>query len=537
MKFFKKHDSNEDSFWLSATDMMAGILVVVILLLMLFLLYLNNSTDKVFTPLDETTSPGQEETQKNHNEFETFSYGETVQPVSETQQQQQQEQQQRTEPPTEVQPGKDVKEGYDKAAVFVTIVDDDSGNIIKKSGIGFELYADKNGIGGMQTLHTYYQEKIEYKKFETGDYGTFYLPEKITAGTYSLHNLNAPEGYYVTESTEFDIDDFWDWSEPYMVTVHFKPIKKTIRVSAQDADTSQPLKSVRFKLVASEDITSSDGTVRIKAGDVADEITTDEKGYAESKELYIGKYYIRQETVPEFYAVDSTAIAASVSDNAEDDTGLVKIDCRKTAVTVRLTDERTQEPIEGAVYSMDGRDDMTTDKNGEITVTDLGKSAQYELRLKSVPEGYIKKERTLRFSVDGDGLVDGKSAPVIDDSAYMISLTVAVEDLIFGRPSKGVDLQLTDERGTVIDEWTTNDRKYIITGLSEGKYYVQRIGDEGSRISVNLADRAELQTVRMQIWDTIDLYALLLAIGVVIIGSLVFIFAINRRKKVGRKHE
>ena len=133
MKFIKKHDSNEDSFWLSATDMMAGILVVVLLLLMLFLLYLNNSADKVFTPLDETQHPGQGETQKFHNEFETFSYGETTPPISETQQQQ--EQQPRTEPPTEVRPGKDVEEGYDKAAVFVTIVDDDSGNIIE--GVSF----------------------------------------------------------------------------------------------------------------------------------------------------------------------------------------------------------------------------------------------------------------------------------------------------------------------------------------------------------------------------------------------------------------
>ena len=186
---------------------------------------------------------------------------------------------------------------------------------------------------------------------------------------------------------------------------------------------------------------------------------------------------------------------------------------------------------------MDGRDDLTTDKNGEITVTDLEKSSQYELELKSVPEGYIKKERTLSFTVDSDGRVNEKIAPVIEDTAYTISMTVAVEDRIFGRPSKGVDLQLTDENGTVVDEWTTNDQKYIISGLSAGRYYVQRIGDDGSRITVNLADQAELQTVRMQIWDTIDLYALLLAIGAVIIAGLVFIFAINRRKKVGQKHE
>ena len=41
------------------------------------------------------------------------------------------------------------------------------------------------------------EEKTEYKKFETGDNGTFYLPEKITKGTYSLHNISAPSGYYI----------------------------------------------------------------------------------------------------------------------------------------------------------------------------------------------------------------------------------------------------------------------------------------------------------------------------------------------------
>ena len=59
-----------------------------------------------------------------------------------------------TEIPIEAYPD----EGHDKAAVFVTIVDEETGNVIKKDGVLFELYADKNGTGGLQTLHTYYPD-------------------------------------------------------------------------------------------------------------------------------------------------------------------------------------------------------------------------------------------------------------------------------------------------------------------------------------------------------------------------------------------
>ena len=62
MRFKNKHNSNDETFWLSATDMMAGILVVVLLLLMLFLLYLNLSKDEVYTPLDATQHPYVDET-------------------------------------------------------------------------------------------------------------------------------------------------------------------------------------------------------------------------------------------------------------------------------------------------------------------------------------------------------------------------------------------------------------------------------------------------------------------------------------------
>ena len=542
MKFTNKHNGNEDSFWLSATDMMAGILIVVLLLLMLFLLYLSNSGGEVFSPLDASENSGLGETQLQQDQskipdIQTETLNDSIRQYSETQPQNQggQGEEKQTEPPTEPPYKNKGDNGFDeKAAVLVDVVDADSGNTIKKSGIAFELYSNNNGTNGLQTLSSYYQERTVYSKFETGESGTFYLPEKIAKGWYSLHNINAPDGYYLDENTEFEINEYYDWSQPYEVTVRMKPIKKTIRVLAEDADTADPMAKVKFKIIASEDITTADGEVRHRQGDVVGEITTDGEGFAESGELYIGKYHIKQETTPEYYAVDTKAVDASVSDNDDVDTGLVKIYCYKTSVTVRLLDERTEEPIEGAVYSMAGRDKLVTDKNGEFTISELKKNEVYEIDNESVPEGYIKKDKKTIFTVDVDGLVDEKATLTIADTAYTISLRVDVKDKLFGRTCKGVDLQLLDAAENVVDEWTINDQPYILTGLEAGTYYVQRSGIGGSRTAVNVKDTAELQTAEMLIWDTIDLFALLMAIGAVIIGGLVIIFVINRKKKVSR---
>ena len=230
-------------------------------------------------------------------------------------------------------------------------------------------------------------------------------------------------------------------------------------------------------------------------------------------------------------------MAASVTEDSGTDKGLIKIDCVKTKVTVTLTDERTEKPIKGAVYELEGKDELTTDSNGQITITDLNKSTGYKLNVKSVPKGYHKKSKELSFKVDGKGLVKDEVSHELNDTAYTISLDVRVRDYFFGRKAKGVDLQLLDENKNVIDEWTTNNTEHIITGLSEGKYFVQRLNDEGSQITVNIRDTSELQRIEMKVWDTIDLFAVLMAGGLVIAAGLVFGLLIKRREKVRRTNE
>ena len=127
-----------------------------------------------------------------------------------------------------------------------------------------------------------------------------------------MHNIEPPDGYYLDENTDFEIDDYWDWPEPFMVEVRMKPIKSVIRIQTNDGDTTEPVKGATYVVTAAEDIVAVDGIVRNKKGDVVDEITTNKKGYAETKELYIGEYKIKQTKAPEFYAVNTQDASATI---------------------------------------------------------------------------------------------------------------------------------------------------------------------------------------------------------------------------------
>ncbi len=58
------------------------------------------------------------------------------------------------------------------------------------------------------------------------------------------------------------------------------------------------LTGATFEIYALEDIVTNDGTKRYSKGDLIDEITTDENGVGESKELYLGKYSVIEKMAP-----------------------------------------------------------------------------------------------------------------------------------------------------------------------------------------------------------------------------------------------
>ena len=537
MRRRKKRNISEESYWKTSTDIMAGVLLVILLILMLLLLYLSqmkqaendNHINDNYAAANNNDYDVQPTTYDDHHSYDALY---TVPPENHSGGNNGGDNDPNEEKPVDNNPD----EGHDKCAVLVTVVDDETGNVIKKEGTLFELYAEKNAVGGLQKLHTYYPTKIEYKQYQTTKDGTFYLPEKIPHGWYSFHNLVAPKGYGLAENFDFEINESLDWPDPFLVKIPLSPSKNKIYVRSIDIDTKEKVPNQTYEIYAAENIVTLDGTVRYKSGQKVGQITCDANGFGASEKLYLGKYYLSQTTAAQYYARYMSRIDAEVTlTNSEKDA--IIISCTKTKADFVLTDEYSGEPIKGAVYSVTDKPDATTDENGKIVIFELDKDKTYSITLKSVPEPYKITTDKQDFAVDKDGLIGGEAHPVFEQTAYMTRLEVDVKDIIFKNSLTGVELALLDENDKTVDLWNAYGEERVIEGLAPGTYYLE-IGDNNSdRVKIDVKDISALQkseTFKWTLWDTILILA---AAALIAIISFITVRVVRNRRKKKKANE
>ena len=525
-----KRNISEESYWKSFTDILAGLLLVILLVLMLLLLLLTQMNDEehkydyqyeTYNINDDINDDnGENNNESNHfkdNDHDNVSDGGGGGGGGGE-----------DDPGTETDIGPYVDIGHDKTAVFVTVIDEETGNVIKQEGILFELYANRNN-GGLMTLHTYYPEKIEYKQYETTEAGTFYLPEKITKGIYSLHNLKPPKGYGLAEDVKFTIDESRDWSEPFLVDVPMSPAKSIIYIHSVDTDTNIDVGGCTYEVYAAEDIITLDGTVRYHSGEKVDEFICDDHGKGQSIKLYLGKYTVVQKIPAAYYALANTPVNVTLDITESGEAPTYTVKCEKTKAVFILTDEFDGKPIKGAVYTVPGREPAITDEDGKITVTDLDKSAAYTVTLDSVPEPYRISAKPVTFHVDGSGYIDGKTRFEVPQTAYIIRLIVDIKDIIYKNSVTGNTARLYDDSNVLVDDWEASGSEHLITGLEPGLYTLEV--DGSSPITVEVKDNGETQSVSTTVWTIWDTISV--ALAVVLFAAIIFIAVrvINRLRK------
>ena len=197
--------------------------------------------------------------------------------------------------------------------------DADTGKQIPYSGAGFQIYNPK---GEIVTMKYTYPSVTKIDTFYTNEDGYFITPETLPYGKgYSVVEVQAPYGY-VLDSTPiyFDItaENTTDENGVTIVKTEKKntPQKGTITVektgeifsnvtlSGEEVVLYQPEYSVSglsgavFEIYADEDITTPDGTVRAKKGELVATLKTNSKGTATSKLLYLGKYRVVETVAP-----------------------------------------------------------------------------------------------------------------------------------------------------------------------------------------------------------------------------------------------
>ena len=177
----------------------------------------------------------------------------------------------------------------------------------------------KENASPLATMTFTYPEVTTIDTFYTTADGDLITPQTLEYGKgYSLVEVQAPYGYVLnSEPVYFDVVQENSEEESGITVIEVvrsnMAQKGTITVEksgevfssvAGDKGLYQPIFSVSglegavYEITAAEDIVTLDGTVRANKGEVVDTVTTGKDGTVKSKELYLGKYEVKEITAP-----------------------------------------------------------------------------------------------------------------------------------------------------------------------------------------------------------------------------------------------
>ncbi len=155
--------------------------------------------------------------------------------------------------------------------------------------------------------------------FKTDGTGTFILPDYLVYGDYLLYEIESPEGYVQAEPFAFTVNKSDANDSKIYLTLNIKqadvPQKARIvfeksgdlLVGAEVYKTLLAMNGLKpiwkvgllaggttFEVYAAEDIVTPEGTVYYRAGDLVDTVKTDRTGMAQSAELELGHYTVKE---------------------------------------------------------------------------------------------------------------------------------------------------------------------------------------------------------------------------------------------------
>lgn len=289
--------------------------------------------------------------------------------------------------------------------------------------------------------------------------------DKLYLGKYVIKETKAPEGYLLNEK-EFEVILTYADQETEIVygdvTVPNQPAKGQIEILKKDEETGNLLSGAEFTVTAAEDITTPDGTVRAEKGTVVDTIVTDTTGIARSKELYLGKYVVKETKQPIGFIRPNQTWDVELK-YADQKTELVKenltIKNQPTEIIIDKKETGTDKPLEGVkfvIWNKDKEDPIdpgmqhkeiyTTDKNGKIRLLYLEPGNYAVAEVESIP-GYAWDDKMIyEFTITEDGRVDGEvshTIPVGNDRTE-ITETNAINVSTGTQDAYAVDLTVID---------------------------------------------------------------------------------------------
>ncbi|WP_347007816.1 SpaA isopeptide-forming pilin-related protein, partial [Dorea longicatena] len=301
------------------------------------------------------------------------------------------------------------------------------------------------------------QKNAVYNVYAGADTFTADLP---VDGKYYVKEIFAPDGFVTTEEVqEFTFEYAGEDQTEVSYDFTFENQPTTVELTKTDLTTGKELPGAHLK------VTDSDGNI-------VDEWTSTEESHV-IKELVVGKEYTMTETKPADGYVTAESITFTVENTAEVQKHEMKDDVTK--VEISKTDITGETEIPGAKLTILDKDDQvveswtSTEEAHYIEKLPIGK---YTLREEQAPKGYLLTA-DVTFEVKDTGEI--QKVAMKDDTAKG-KVILNKTDKSSGEPLKGVEFELRDSKGKVLETLKTDaaghaeSKLYEIATFKNGKY-------------------------------------------------------------------
>ena len=422
-----------------------------------------------------------------------------------------------------------------------------------------------------QYVSQYVGGKI-YDTFKTDENGKFITYLKLEAGNYKLIEIASPNNYLLnSEGMTFTIGNDTHYSfTTYgaFITLYFEnqvikgkiEVNKTGEVPVIENGTytydKKPLEGVVFEIYANEDILSSDGNhLYYSKGELVDTIISNNKGYAISKELYLGNYYLVEvktldnmvlNTEKYYFTLSEIDNKTNIVYESYSALNLYKKGELKFSKTDLTTGQGVADTKVEIFYINEDTNERelvftgVTDEEGNIKITDLfvGKFVIIETEAAT---GYRLSDEEIYFEIKENGEIV-KANMTNEKITSVVGIHKVDEN---GNPIKGVTIGVYDLSGNLIYSDVSNENGDIEFTLEYGSYYFQEIAtldefelssekvyfdvtEDGAYIQKTLVN--ELKKIEVPNTSS-NTYIDIIAGTIVLLGASLIIISSKRKKK------
>lgn len=430
----------------------------------------------------------------------------------------------------DVAPSKTVKFHNVSYAGGIRVVkkDSETGSLVKQAGFEFKIY-DKGK--GKYLINELTGDDI----FTTGDSGYTPYAKLLQGGTFVITEIGIPDGSgYVMDAKEKTIsvsDDDVQSNKTYTIEMKNSPQKGKIRVIKHGNQfvsvdcveefkipkfEDHVLENAIFEVYAKEDIHLNDGTIKFKKDDLVEQIVTDSTGVAETSELPLGTYSIREVKSPNGFIIDDkTDLEIRIEPKGNEKVLQFECNYSNTNQKVRLHVNKIMEDDEEnglgnaeikevvfglfAAESMVALDGSTIEKNDLIKTLSLYEEGDCAFDVE-LPEGkyYVKEIKTdehylldhhiYDFEVSFDDDMENEfidiyiqeGQPIVNYIKYK-DIEIEKADLETGELLDGAEFGIwkKDEsefnRENAIEIKTTVNGKIVFRDLIVGEYVIKEL--------------------------------------------------------------